>query len=322
MEFLSSCFLSHKNISYVLVGGQLTGENWSGSISFYNDQCPSPSNDNIDISLEKSHILTIDTPTYGCVNDVCYSSKMSDIVILGTISGSLLSISLDSINKKASENNLTKLYQHNSSIEAMDTLGDTANIISGNDLGQIVLYDLESSIPTFQWCHPKQIIDIASRNNNTFCSSSYDGETYFWDNRICKDPSIQLKTKLSHDEDPTVTNISFHHKNDNLVALSMLSGVFRVYDIRNPDKPVINEKSLISKPSFSMEFSPHQEDHIAIGSDDSSVIVFDISNSKVVYKYNNHLDKVRGITWNEKKNEFISASWDRTIIKHSLSGSN
>lgn len=318
MEYLSSCFISRQDISYCLVGGQLTGENWSGSISFYNEQLPSVSNDNIDNALKKSHVMTIETPTYGCINNVCYSSKMTDLVILGSISGALLSFSLNQIKNKATENNLTKLYQHNSSIEAMDTLGDTTSIISGNDIGQIVIYDIESSTPLLQWCHTKQILDIASRNDNTFCSSSYGGETFFWDNRISKDPSIQLKTKLSHDDDPTVSNISFHQKNDHLVALSMLSNAFRVYDIRSPDKPIINEKGLISKPSFRIAFSPHQEDLIAIGSDDSSVKVFDISNSKIVYKYEKHLDKVRSISWNKEKNEFISGSWDRTVIKHTL----
>lgn len=315
MQVLSSCFIDHPDVTWCLAGGHITGSTWSGGIQFYNEKLPS-AKDATGVNVSQTY--TWDSSEYGCINAVSWSPALNDSVVCGNLDGDLMTVSVSKIKGKAASNKcVDHLYKHNDSIESIDCFQNTPFIVSGNSLGQVALFDIKDTRTIHKWCHSKRILKVsASRaNDKLFASSSYDGTMYLWDSAVVKH-AIQLNSKISG-RDSTVGSISFHHKDENIVALGYINGIVRVYDLRNPDS--FTSEIKVATSSVNVAFSPHKTEQLVITSDDPSVFVVDINDSNAqIYSNSTHKDHIKSVAWNLRSDEFITTSWDGVILCHTI----
>ena len=125
--------------------------------------------------------------------------------------------------------------------------------------------------------HEQSVEDIqfSPAQTQVLASCSADKSIKVFDLR---DPSSMLSSSISinsHNSDVNV--ISWNTKNPNLLASGDDEGIFKVFDLRYPTKSAITDIQFHQDSICSIEWQPHDEWTLTVGSLDSRVSLWDLS---------------------------------------------
>ncbi|XP_063979314.1 methylosome protein WDR77-like [Diachasmimorpha longicaudata] len=205
--------------------------------------------------------------------------------------------------------------QHDDSVTSLSVFDNKSHFVSGGVDRCLKVWEVSSmlAVHSYQTAHIAIItsVDVLSKSDSSFVSTSLDSEAVIWDVRIPK-PARRL---YKIDDGVGLTAVACNPTNEHEVAMGGQDGYVLLVDVRKPEQLV--HKSLeFPRPIHRLKYHPRRN-WLAGCCNDTTVKVLDTSQHlSLLLENNSHTDFVRGLAWT--KDELLTCGWDSTIQRHSL----
>ncbi|XP_015117051.1 methylosome protein 50 [Diachasma alloeum] len=292
----------------ILGGGNLTDRYWNGTVWYF---------DETEV-LDRNKSFTA-TRTSSTVSDAAFIE--GDKFILAEDGGivQMLNVVKPPETWTVGLQSIGHTCQHDDSVTSLAVFESKSHFVSGGMDRCLKVWETSTMLAehSYQTAHIAIItsVDVLSKSDTVFVSTSLDSEAVIWDVRTPK-PARRL---YKIDDGVGLTAVVCNPVNEHEVAMGGQDGYVFLGDVRKPEELVY--KSLeFPRPIHRLKYHP-KRNWLAGCCNDTTVKVLDTSQQlSLLLENNSHTDFVRGLAWT--KDELLTCSWDSTIQRHSLTPKN
>lgn len=311
----------NENSDLILSSSYLTYQHWIGFIGFLGKS------DLNEFTAKRKSVLLSSLKTGKSMTSGVSQAKWvtNDRFLTGTDNGEVMLYKLNKEPENLYENVMLK-QEHDSMVLCVVTNFNSEIALTGSDDSKIKVWNLkeELSIKTLKG-HDSAVCSISMNPtcNQVFLSCSEDNRALIWDTRK-ENPACLIP----HQFKGFPSASAWSRVDTNLIAMGSENGQLGIFDTRNmcaSGSLALTKSSerLIRCVKFNSNCNL-----IATASEDCKTAVYKFNYSSVVneanfekiYENNEHNDYVTDLAWNpQNSNEYLSSSWDGTILKHLVS---
>ncbi|XP_011308811.1 methylosome protein 50-like [Fopius arisanus] len=292
----------------ILGGSNLTDRYWTGTIWYFDDAA--------DGELERNKSFTA-TQTESTLSDAAFIEEYKFVVAEDGGIVKVLCVVQPPETWAVALQCVGYTCKHDDSVTSLSVFEDKNYFVSGGMDRCLKVWETSTLMVeyTYQLAHTAIItsVDVLSKSNSVFMSTSLDSEAVLWDVRTPK-PARRL---YKNDDGNGLTAVACNPLKEHEVAIGGEDGYVFLGDTRKPEELVY--KSLeFPRAIHRLKYHHKRNNWLAGCCNDTMVKVLDTSQElSVLFKdANSHTDMVRGLAW--CKDELLTCSWDSTVQRHSL----
>lgn len=212
---------------------------------------------------------------------------------------------------------LSGWLEHDDVVRSVAVNPDKSKAVSASDDKTLRVWDVLDSASTASVAclqgHAAQVLagTWCNANGQIVASVSKDYTVCLWDVREASAPTAVGKLPAY------ATSVEWSDSHPNQLFLGHITGEVAAYDVRS-----LGDATMLSKEQTDLvgALAVSKDGLLAAGSDDGSIVVYDLGKSNEVVYYDNekHADFVRGLSWDPTSKCLKSAGWDGKVATHLL----
>jgi len=281
----------------------MNGRLWNGSVWIYDDPT---------FDKEKS---AVSLTTESGVCDAAFVEHDKFVVVEDSGVLQVFNIVENPTTQSKSVHCLGYACQHDDSVLTASVFHGKTRLVTGGMDCCLKVWNLTDLIAeySFNGAHRNIIscVDARPKSDDTFASSSLDGEAVMWDVR--KEKPAEVMYTMSRGQ---LLAVAWSPNEEQTLAVGCVDGTVGLVDIRRPGN-FVSHSNVFKRSIHKLKFDPKRPHLLAACCDDTEVKVLNVTNQlETIYEDRRHGDFVRGIAWH--KENLLSCSWDNTVLEHHI----